>query len=130
MTATESVLLDTSIIIAHFRQDPELTELLKSATLYVPLTVLGELYYGAFKAQQQVNALKHVQEFLSVCAVLPPDEETAEHYGQIKADLDRRGSRIPENDIWIAALAQEHQLPLVTRDQHFKSVPNLTLLHW
>jgi hypothetical protein len=46
MNPAESVLLDTSIIVAHFRREPALAERLKSATLYVPLPVLGELYYG------------------------------------------------------------------------------------
>jgi predicted nucleic acid-binding protein len=40
------------------------------------------------------------------------------------------GSRIPENDLWIAAMAQEHQLPLVTRDQHFSLVTGLKALFW
>ena len=44
MSTAESVLLDTSIIVAHFRREPALAERLKSATLYIPLTVLGELY--------------------------------------------------------------------------------------
>jgi tRNA(fMet)-specific endonuclease VapC len=55
---------------------------------------------------------------------------TAEHYGHIKADLERTGSRNPENDLWIAALAREHQLPLVTRDQHFSLVKGLKALLW
>ncbi|WP_163379126.1 PIN domain-containing protein [Cyclobacterium sp. SYSU L10401] len=37
---------------------------------------------------------------------------------------------IPENDIWIAAMAQEHGLPLVTRDAHFKYLPDLKILFW
>jgi tRNA(fMet)-specific endonuclease VapC len=130
MSATESVLLDTSVIVAHFRREPALAERLKSATLYVPLTVLGELYYGAFKSEHQAKTLKQLEEFLRICAVLPPDELTAAHYGHIKADLERAGARIPENDLWIAAIAREHQLPLVTRDQHFSAVTGLAVLAW
>ena len=113
-----------------FRREPALAERLKSATLYIPLTVLGELYYGAFKSEQQAKTLKQLQEFLRICVVLPADELTAQHYGRIKADLERVGSRIPENDLWIAAIAREHQLPLVTRDQHFSLVNGLKALAW
>jgi tRNA(fMet)-specific endonuclease VapC len=105
MSTIESVPLDTSIIVAHFRREPALAERLKSATLYIPLPVLGELYYGAFKSEHQAKTLKQVQEFLRICAILPPDELTAQHYGHIKADLEQVGSRIPENDLWIVAIA-------------------------
>jgi tRNA(fMet)-specific endonuclease VapC len=74
--------------------------------------------------------LKQLKEFLRICAVLPPDELTAQHYGSIKADLEQAGSRIPENDLWIAAIAREHQLPLVTRDQHFSRIAGVTTLAW
>ena len=130
MSTTEIVLLDTSIFVAHFRREPALAERLKSATLYIPLPVLGELYYGAFKSEHQAKTLKQLQEFLRICAILPPDELTAQHYGHIKADLERAGSPIPENDLWIAAIAREHQLPLVTRDRHFSLVTGLTALAW
>jgi tRNA(fMet)-specific endonuclease VapC len=128
MNTTESVLLDTSIIVAHFRREPALAERLKSATLYIPLTALGELYFGAFKSEHQAKTLKQLHEFLRICAVLPPDELTAEHYGHIKADLERVGTRIPENDLWIAAIARQHQLPLITRDRHFSLVVGLEAL--
>jgi len=130
MSTSESVLLDTSIIVAHFWHEPALVERLKAATLYIPLRVLGELYYGAFKSGHQAKTLKQLHEFLRICAVLPPDELPAQHYGHIKADLERAGSRIPENDLWIAAIAREHQLPLVTRDQHFSRISGLKVLAW
>ena len=46
MSPSNAVLLDTSVIVAHFRRDSNLTERLKSAVLYIPLPVLGELFYG------------------------------------------------------------------------------------
>lgn len=130
MSASESVLLDASVIVAHFRRDPALAERLKSATLYIPLTVVGELYYGAFKSGRQTKTLKQLHDFLRICAILPPGEIAAKHYGRIKTDLERVGTRIPENDLWIAAIAQEHDLPLVTRDRHFSLVTGLKALVW
>jgi tRNA(fMet)-specific endonuclease VapC len=62
--------------------------------------------------------------------VLSPGLATAEHYGRIRATLSNAGTPIPENDIWIAAIAQENQLPVATRDQHFDQVTGLKVLKW
>ena len=51
------------------------------------------------------------------------DRTTAQHYGQLKADLRTLGRPLPENDIWIAALALQHNLVVVTRDAHFGQAP-------
>jgi predicted nucleic acid-binding protein len=74
--------------------------------------------------------LAEVKAFLSGCLLVQPNEQTAELYGQIKADLSTTGKLIPQNDIWVAAAAKQHDLPLVTRDQHFSFVPGLNLLKW
>ena len=62
--------------------------------------------------------------------MLSPGVATAEHYGRIRAQLAQAGTPIPENDIWIAALALEHQLPLSARDVHFDRVTGLQVLKW
>ena len=62
--------------------------------------------------------------------LLSPGATTAEHYGRIRAQLAQSGTPIPENDIWIAALALEHQLPLAARDAHFDRVTGLQVLNW
>ena len=59
-----------------------------------------------------------------------PDQTTSETYGRVKAELAETGSLIPDNDIWIAAMARQFDLPLVTRDSHFAAVPRLTTLAW
>ena len=62
--------------------------------------------------------------------VLFPGLSTADHYGRIRAALSKAGTPIPENDIWIAAIAQEHQLPVAARDKHFDAVLGLPVLKW
>jgi tRNA(fMet)-specific endonuclease VapC len=54
-----------------------------------------------------------------------PGRETAEHYARLFVQLKRAGTPIPDNDLWIAALALEHDLTLVTRDLHFQHIPQL-----
>ncbi|MFH7327123.1 PIN domain-containing protein, partial [Desulfurivibrio sp. C05AmB] len=60
--------------------------------------------------------------------LLPVEEETAEFYAQIFADLKLRGRPIPTNDLWIAASAMQHGLALATYDDHFSSVSGLLLV--
>jgi len=62
--------------------------------------------------------------------LLLPTAETANLYGQIRSALARAGTPIPENDIWIAALAKEFQLPLAARDSHFDLIAGLQVLKW
>jgi predicted nucleic acid-binding protein len=62
--------------------------------------------------------------------VLGGDEPTAERYAQIRGELKRIGRPIPSNDLWIAALARQHALPLLSRDQHFDAVPGLKRVGW
>ena len=59
-----------------------------------------------------------------------PDQGTAEHYGDLKADLAGLGKPIPDNDLWIAAMALQYDLALATRDAHFAQVPDLQALYW
>lgn len=126
-----NILLDTTVVVAHLRGDAALTARLQQANaLYLPLTALGELYYGAYRSQNAAKSLAQVREFLKAVVVLHPAETTAECYGQIKTALAQAGTPIPQNDIWIAALAKEYQLPLAARDDHFKLVPCLNLLVW
>lgn len=132
MNTTGNALLDTTIVVDHLRgKSPALDERLKeTATLYLPVTALGELLYGAYKSAFEARALKQIESFIQLCAVLGTDKRTAHYYGRITADLARIGKLIPQNDIWIAAIALEHDLPLATRDQHFAFVTGLTLLNW
>jgi tRNA(fMet)-specific endonuclease VapC len=126
-----NALLDTTIVVAHFRRDAALTaRLQQTKTLYLPLTALGELFFGAYRSQNPAKALAQVREFLKAVVLLQPGETTADWYGRIKAELAQAGTPIPQNDLWIAALAREYDLPLAARDDHFKHVRGLSLLDW
>ena len=131
MNTAGSVLLDTNVVVAHLRNDPDLTARLRSTpAIYVPWVVLGELHYGALRAQRREAQLALIRDFLQTAILLLPDQSTSERYGQVKAELAGVGKMIPDNDIWIAAMARQFDLPLVTRDAHFAAVPALTTLAW
>ena len=126
-----NVLVDSNIVIAHFRQnDPVSQKMAATPFVFLSSIGLGELYHGAYKSQNPQKKLEQLVHFLPHVFVLGVDQITSDHYGRIRAALAKAGSLIPENDIWIAALALQHQLPVVTRDKHFARVSGLTVLSW
>ena len=131
ISGSGSALLDTNIVIAYLKRDWAVrSQWQVLPNLYLPLTALGELDCGAYKAVRHDHVLTQIHDLLRVVILLTPTGTTAKCYGQIKAELAVAGTPIPQNDIWIAALAKEYQLPLATRDQHFKQVQGLIVLDW
>jgi tRNA(fMet)-specific endonuclease VapC len=125
------LLLDTSVVIRHFRREPPVTERMDAAeALYLPAVVLGELYHGAFRGRHREKELRWIQELLPAVTVLGITAKTAELFGQIGAELSLAGTPIPTNDVWVAALAREHGLPVATDDAHYARVRGLTVLRW
>ncbi len=92
--------------------------------------VLGELHFGAQRAQRRQEQPAYICDLLKYTVVVFSDQRTTEHYGQVKAELAQIGKPIPDNDLWIAATARQHNLPLATRDAHFAHVPGLQTLSW
>ncbi|MBU0512291.1 MAG: type II toxin-antitoxin system VapC family toxin [Chloroflexi bacterium] len=124
-------LLDTSIIVELFAEDEVVIEQLrKTESTFIPCIAIGELYYGARKSTRQTENLKQVERLVVTGVVLPCDGETGYWYGIVKDKLRRIGKPIPENDIWIAALALQHELILATRDKHFEVVDGLETALW
>jgi tRNA(fMet)-specific endonuclease VapC len=124
------VLLDTNIIIALFSGEEAVSQRFAEREISVSSTVLGELYYGARKSAHTSANLARIDEFAASVKVLDCDALTAQHYGQIKDRLRVKGRPIPENDVWIAAIARQFGLPLATRDDHFIEVEGLALEAW
>jgi len=125
----KGVLLDTSVVVRHFRDGGVFTsKLAEYEELYLPQVALAELYAGAFRSAYPEKNLQQITRFLEAVDVLLPDESTPEIYGQISAHLARAGTPIPQNDIWIAAIALQSSLPLATSDRHFENVAGLTVL--
>ena len=124
-------LLDTNIIIALFAQDRSVIDHLRDAAeVFVPVIAAGELYFGAYRSGRVEANLQKLQEFVADNTVLACDGETANFYGQVRNGLCAKGKPIPENDVWIAAIALQHQLAVVTRDAHFGEIDGLQIEAW
>ena len=126
-----SLLLDTNIVIALFDSERAMLRKRKRAERgFLPSIVVGELFYGAYHSNQVRKNVAHIESFALANSVLFCDTDTARHYGQIKSQLRRHGRPLPDNDIWIAALAIQYDLTLVSRDKHFKEVSDLKVEFW
>lgn len=123
--------LDTNIIIALFKEEHAvLSHLAHAGEVLTTSIVLGELYFGALNSGHPEKNFLRVEEFASQIPVLSNNIGTAKEYAKIKNSLKKKGKPIPENDIWIAASAIEHNLILITRDEHFKNITDLKMDKW
>jgi tRNA(fMet)-specific endonuclease VapC len=124
-------LLDTNIIIGLFADEILVkSNLAQADEVFIPSIAIGELCYGARKSGRTQENLTKIDELVSNSTVLGCDAETARQYGEVKNKLRLRGRPLPENDIWIAALAFQYGLTLATRDAHFQEVENLQTSSW
>ena len=125
------MILDTNGLSAMADGDMKLAPLIQQASeLAVPAIVVGEFQYGIRLSRHRSRYESWLTELLATSRLLVVDERTAVRYADIRHELKRSGHPMPENDIWIAALARQYNSPLVTRDQHFDFVPGLTRLNW
>ena len=123
-------LLDTNIAIAFLIGDKSLQRPDASAQLYISCTAIGELFYGALNSNQIDENIQRITDFIRDAVSVPCDDGTARIYGEIKTALRLKGRPIPDNDIWIAAVAMQHSLSLVSRDEHFENIERLNLVRW
>jgi tRNA(fMet)-specific endonuclease VapC len=129
MKTNERIALDTSAVILYFRGQAAAIELLgQTQEIYLPLTALGELYLGLERSEQRNKRIRELDELLAFANVLYPNLETAQLYARIKMELLEMGRPIPDNDIWIAAMALQAGLPLAARDEHFDFIKKLDVV--
>jgi tRNA(fMet)-specific endonuclease VapC len=125
------LLLDTNAVVFFIRNDIEILNALKKwEEFYISITVLGELFYGAYKSAKVNQNLEVIEILKKKTFLLDCDEDTAQFFGKIKTQCQSTGRPIPDNDIWIAAIALQYKLPLITRDKHFSAIPDLEVVGW
>lgn len=124
-------LLDTNIVVGVFADDPAIRRRLEQREeVLLSVVVLGELYFGARKSRQIDENVRRIHRLLAESVVVACDVGTAYEYGMVRSELRLKGRPIPENDIWLAAPARQHNLTLVSRDRHFSQVDRLKWEQW
>lgn len=127
-------LLDTNIVIYAITKRPKslLPKFNQNAELMAISTItLAELVFGAEKSNYPERNLKIVEDFISLLTVLHYDENAAFHYGSIRAELEKKGKRIGDNDLHIAGHARSKGLIVVTNNtKEFNRVSGLMIENW
>ena len=128
-------MLDTNICSYVLRSRPasvkERFDEAGSDALSVSAVVLAELLYGAAWHPAGAVIRREVRDFVSRLDIRPWDEAAAEHYGDIRAELEKRGKPLGAMDLMIAAHARSQGATLVSNDvRHFRRVEGLPLANW
>lgn len=128
-------LLDTNTCIRCLNVAPSPVKQLVQATpidqVYLCDVVKGELWYGAYRSQRRKENLSLLVRFFSGFISFPFDAPSSQIFGEIRADLARRGTPIGPYDLQIAAAALANDLTLVTHNtSEFSRIRNLKLQDW
>ena len=124
------IIIDTNFYVAFKKRDEAAIVTLKKAEyIAVNTVILGELLAGFRCGSRERQNREELDLFFDSPRVdlLSIDDETAEFYAQIFAELKEKGRPIPTNDLWLAASTLQHGLALATYDDHFKNINGLLL---
>lgn len=122
------VALDTNRYVDLCKGVAQTAELVATAeAVFLPFVVLAELRAGFALGRRGAENERVLRRFLLKpdVGVLYADEQTTHQYASAFRQLRRQGTPIPSNDIWVAALALQHNLALHDRDKHFDQLPQL-----
>jgi tRNA(fMet)-specific endonuclease VapC len=123
------IALDSDIAIKFLNGDKTIESFLSNYTeFYLPVIVVGELIFGALNSRHVEENLARHKKLIQRANILEITEATANIYAKSRLALKKKGTPIPENDLWIAAICIEHKMPFISNDAHFKSIEHLTLL--
>lgn len=125
------MILDTNALSAFADADEDLLSVLDGThELCLPVIVLGEYRYGISSSRYRSRYQQWLERDLRLFRILEIIETTATQYAVIRSQLRTQGTPIPANDCWIASLAKEHSLPIVSRDLHFDWVRGVRRVDW
>jgi tRNA(fMet)-specific endonuclease VapC len=127
-------MLDTNIVIYLIKRRPiELLDVFNqhAGQMCISSITLAELLHGVEKSSMPDHNLLQVEDFISRLEVLSYGNKAAAHYGDIRADLERKGTPIGVNDLHIAGHARSEGLTLVSNNvREFERVDALRLINW
>ncbi|MDZ4742272.1 MAG: type II toxin-antitoxin system VapC family toxin [Verrucomicrobiota bacterium] len=125
------MIFDTNALSDYADGSASLKEVIKfSKGFYLPVIVLGEYRYGVLDSREKEARLSWLKQVTGFFGVIDVSGQTSIFYAEIRLELKSAGTPIPENDIWIAALSRQFDMPLLTKDKHFGYVQRLRVISW
>ena len=125
------MIVDTNALSAFVDGDTAVGYILRQqARACIPVIVLGEFRYGIAQSRHRATYEQWLQSELDHFEVLAVTAQTTITYATLRVALKEQVTPIPANDAWIAALALQHKLPVLTRDRHFDTVPGVKRQGW
>ena len=117
------MILDTNALSAWAEGRAAIEAPLRSAErLVVPSVVLGEYYFGIRQSRPRNRYEEWLARYLPLTEIAAVTSATADAYAAIRLELKRSGSPVPANDVWVAALARQRVLAVLSNDSHFDAV--------
>jgi tRNA(fMet)-specific endonuclease VapC len=130
-------LLDTNTVSYAMGERREVLDKLarldRSLDVYSSTVTEGELLFGALRIPEprRANLLETIAgTLMSFAEVAEITRAVAGVYADVRVELESRGQRVPDNDLWIAAIAIADDFTLVSHDDVFARIPNLKLEDW
>jgi tRNA(fMet)-specific endonuclease VapC len=125
------MILDTNAVSAVVNGDAAIeSRLLTARTVAIPVIAIGEYRFGIAQSRRRAEYELWFRQHLESYRILDVQLETAQVYADVRLELKTAGTPIPVNDLWIAALARQHRLPILSRDRHFDAVRGIKRLSW
>ena len=125
------MILDTMALSDFLKEESGIQRhLARSSSFNIPVIVLGEYRYGLRLSKYRQTLEAKLEGLLCDVQILPIEEQTTAVYTDILSELKAAGTPIPENDLWIAALIRQYDLPLLSKDTHFDHVQGIKRLSW
>lgn len=120
------MIVDTNALSAFAERNQKVREALLSARgPFLPVIVIGEYRFGLLGSREREPRLKWLAELVRAWEVLEVTIETTLHYAELRRQLKEAATPIPSNDAWIAALARQHGLAILSNDPHFDLIAGI-----
>ena len=125
------MILDTNALSEYLKGQGAVVAIVsRQPQVFLPVIVLGEYRYGLVYSQWRTVLSDQLDEYERLFGILNIDAITARQYAMVRSELRDRGRPIPVNDVWIAALARQHTLPILSRDTHFDEAVGIQRIGW
>jgi len=129
----DAILVDTDVFSFLMKGTDTRAELykphVKGKTIALSFVTVGELFAWSVRKNWGAKKIADLEQRIKTAVVVPYDLDLCRQFGRVKAELLKTGSLVQANDLWIAACALRHSIPLLTHNaKHFARIPGLKVI--